>query len=140
MLLRPLTADDAAQCALIHSLCDPEPWKPIDFLELIGAPYHHGWGIGTVKIEGFLLAQIVPPCAEIILIAVHPQRQRFGYGQFLMATLALHAQEVILEVNASNAQGIQFYQTLGFVEVGKRADYYKVKGQSFHALILGKKS
>ncbi len=67
--------------------------------------------------------------AHIILMAVHPQyrRQGFGVGMLLkLLSLARHRgmKYATLEVRASNEAAIALYTKLGFTSVGKRPKYY----------------
>lgn len=82
---------------------------------------------GTV--EGFAVANLVPPQAELESIAVAGALQRKGVGRRLFARLAgdLRAEgigEVLLEVRASNRATQGFYRALGFMESGRRTRYY----------------
>jgi ribosomal-protein-alanine N-acetyltransferase len=43
----------------------------------------------------------------------------------IAAATARRAASLVLEVRASNAPAIRFYQGFGFVEVGRRKRYYK---------------
>jgi ribosomal-protein-alanine N-acetyltransferase len=84
-----------------------------------------------VTVVGFTVASLLPPEAELELIAVEPAAQRRGLAQRLFAALAVELraarmEEVILEVRASNLSALLLYQKLGFVETGRRKDYYQI--------------
>lgn len=72
--------------------------------------------------------------AHIILMAVHPQyrRQGFGYG-ILLKLLDLARSRgmkyATLEVRASNTAAIALYTKLGFTAVGTRRNYYSDNGE-----------
>jgi ribosomal-protein-alanine N-acetyltransferase len=79
--------------------------------------------------EGFLVAGLLPPQAELESIAVAAGHQRQGMGGRLFAAMgkALKTEqvtEVILEVRASNDPALGFYRALGFAEGGRRPRYY----------------
>lgn len=83
----------------------------------------------TARVTGFLVASVLPPEAELEMIAVATEAQRTGTGRQLMATLveALRSQgvsEAILEVRASNQAALGLYRTLGWCETGRRPRYY----------------
>ena len=85
-----------------------------------------GW-TGTVM--GFVVASLMPPQAELELIAVEAQFQRCGMARRLFVELAgklrlAGVTEVILEVRASNQPALGLYRRLGFAETGRRPRYY----------------
>jgi ribosomal-protein-alanine N-acetyltransferase len=62
-------------------------------------------------------------------IAIWPERQRQGLGRVLLEAVLQEARReqcviCLLEVRQSNAAARALYQTLGFVENGRRRDYY----------------
>ncbi|MGA2277053.1 MAG: ribosomal protein S18-alanine N-acetyltransferase [Terracidiphilus sp.] len=80
-------------------------------------------------VAGFAVAILLPPEAELELIAAAAEAQRQGVATRLFESLAeeLRAdqiQVVVLEVRASNAPALAFYRRLGFAETGRRVRYY----------------
>jgi [ribosomal protein S18]-alanine N-acetyltransferase len=78
---------------------------------------------------GFVVANLIPPQAELETIAVASDVQRRGIGRLLFEALVeeLRAEQVstlILEVRASNRAALRFYRYEGFVETGRRPRYY----------------
>jgi len=74
-------------------------------------------------------------------LAVQPEYRRQGIGEKLVSALiaALAQQNVhslTLEVRVSNAPATSLYEKLGFVQVGRRPNYYKNPKED--ALILRK--
>ena len=83
----------------------------------------------TSALAGFAVASLLPPQAELEIIAVASQFQRRGLAQQLFAGLAAELRanqvtEVILEVRASNQPALGLYRKLGFVGTGYRPAYY----------------
>jgi [ribosomal protein S18]-alanine N-acetyltransferase len=81
------------------------------------------------SILGFAVASLLPPQAELETIAVAPESQRLGIGWRIFQAVASEvtasgANEVVLEVRASNQPALAFYQALGFVKTGLRPGYY----------------
>jgi ribosomal-protein-alanine N-acetyltransferase len=81
------------------------------------------------SIQGFAVASLLPPQAELETIAVAPERQRQGLGQLLFRALAAHLKsaniaQLDLEVRASNHPALAFYISLGFAKIGLRPRYY----------------
>jgi len=82
-----------------------------------------------LPVAGFLVAVLIPPEAELESIAVAPEFQRRGsaralFGQLACEVMARKCSEILLEVRPSNGAGRAFYEALGFVETGRRPDYY----------------
>jgi ribosomal-protein-alanine N-acetyltransferase len=80
-------------------------------------------------IAGFAVAMMVGPQAELETIAVAAEGQRRGVGRLLFAALVEklkqeRAEEIFLEVRASNGPALGFYRSLGFRETGRRPRYY----------------
>ncbi len=68
--------------------------------------------------------------AHLLRIAVDPDHQRRGVGRDLLAAVVSRADEVaatrvMLEVGASNTSARTLYERAGFVEIGRRAGYYR---------------
>lgn len=79
---------------------------------------------------GFCQFRLVGPDADLDYVGIGSLFRRQGCAQALlqMAFVELKrsgAERVILEVGASNAGAIQLYMHLGFVQIAKRAKYYK---------------
>jgi ribosomal-protein-alanine N-acetyltransferase len=80
-------------------------------------------------VEGFAVACMFGPEAELETIAVAVESQRRGVGRRLMAALEAElkrkgVQKLHLEVRASNWAAQVFYRALGFEETGRRPLYY----------------
>lgn len=83
----------------------------------------------TGTVQGFVVAAVQLPEAELESIAVAPERQRQGWGRRLFGALAgelwrCGVVEVHLEVRASNEAAQALYAQLGFAETGRRPRYY----------------
>lgn len=89
---------------------------------------------------GFTLCRSAGPEVELLLIAVHPDQRGAGLGWLLIERAlndALHngASELFLEVRENNLAARELYRKAGFVDVGKRADYYTGAGGDRFAAI-----
>jgi ribosomal-protein-alanine N-acetyltransferase len=81
------------------------------------------------KPMGFIVANVIPPQAELESVAVAANSQRRGLGGQLFNALTaalrpLGALELTLEVRSSNVSAITFYKSLGFHFRGLRPRYY----------------
>ena len=81
------------------------------------------------QVVGFLEGFIISPESEIYDISVDVAYQRKGYAKKLMKFfIDLSKQKgvetILLEVNSNNTKAINLYNLFGFVEYGKRKNYY----------------
>jgi ribosomal-protein-alanine N-acetyltransferase len=79
---------------------------------------------------GFILVRVAADEAEILTLAVAPERRRQGAGHALLAAAAAQAagcgaDRMILEVASSNAPARALYRRLGFRQTGLRKAYYR---------------
>jgi ribosomal-protein-alanine N-acetyltransferase len=89
-----------------------------------------GWvGEEDSGIVGFLVARRVVNEIEILNFAVSPNTRGRGIGAMLLQDAlswgkTFGAVQAILEVRASNAAALRFYERHDFRTVGRRARYY----------------
>jgi len=81
-------------------------------------------------VEGFAVASLLPPQAELELIAVAAAAQRRGMASQLFLALAAELRaaqlaEIILEVRPSNQPALDFYRRMGLLVSGHRTRYYQ---------------
>ena len=79
---------------------------------------------------GFVLARLAAGEAEILTVAVARAHRRHGLGWRLMDAVLrqLHAdraEALFLEVDETNLPALHLYRRMGFLQVGKRANYYR---------------
>ena len=84
---------------------------------------------GSSQVEGFTVASLLPPQAELESIAVAAGSQRRGLGRMLFDALANElrkagALQITLEVRESNHAALAFYRCAGFSQTGLRRAYY----------------
>ena len=93
------------------------------------------------RVAGYVGSQTVLDEADMMNIAVHPDFRRRGLAEALVTRLVTELRQkpvrcLTLEVRASNDPAIALYQKLGFVQVGRRPNYYRNPKED--ALILRK--
>ena len=94
--------------------------------------------------NGFLVGRLIGPDAEILNVIVHPKYRRLGKARYLIDKFEKEAKEegsskCFLEVAESNSRANKLYQSLNYLSVGKRKNYYEfVDGRKDNALILAK--
>jgi ribosomal-protein-alanine N-acetyltransferase len=84
---------------------------------------------GSEEVEGFTVASLLPPQAELESIAVAARSQRRGLGRILLDALSSEIRkadvlQITLEVRASNHAALAFYRRAGFSQTGTRRAYY----------------
>ncbi len=91
---------------------------------------------------GFSLSRAAGPEVELLLIAVCPGQRGGGIGRMLVETACLDAVrrgavDLFLEVRENNAAARGLYRRSGFVDIGRRANYYiGSDGQRYAAITM----
>ncbi len=92
--------------------------------------------------QAFTLCRSAGPEVELLLIAVDPQQRGSGIGHALVQmacrdALQRGAAEIFLEVRENNDAALALYRKSGFLEVGRRPNYYAgVTGIRFGAITM----
>ena len=126
-----MTSEHVSQIAHLETLCFHDPWSE----KSIASELENALSLWLVAVEGddvigYVGSQTVLGWSDMMNVAVHPDHRRKGVGEALVVALeeALKAQEstcLTLEVRASNDPARTLYEKLGFVEVGRRKNYYR---------------
>ena len=79
---------------------------------------------------GFLIARKAADEAELLTLAVVPERRRAGVARALLtAAMAMLAEsgakQLLFEVEEGNDAAVEIYRSLGATVVGRRARYYE---------------
>lgn len=130
--MRPAALRDAAAIAGLERRCFGDPWSEDSFREAVSS----AWSFGLVAedddvgLVGYLIAREVAGTGEILNLAVAAPARRRGVARVLLThgleTLERRgAEEVFLEVRASNRAAQTLYTSAGFKPVGQRDDYYR---------------
>ena len=119
-----------ASIAELEKLCFSDPWNE----EAVSSELNNPLSCWVIAMDGDRLAgyvgsQSVLGWADMMNLAVHPDYRRMGVGERLVEELTCRLKEqkitcLTLEVRASNAPAIGLYEKLGFVQVGRRPNYY----------------
>lgn len=126
----------------LHGTSFDAPWSSSEFSRLLEQPGVAGlmWSAGEP--QGFILIRAVADEAEILTLAVAPLHRRQGVAANLLAEAcrmlrAGGTHRLFLEVAADNAAARALYQAYGFVETGRRPQYYGRGGaQRTDAIIM----
>lgn len=126
-------AERSAECAKIHAASFAHPWQEGDFEQLLLAPEIFASGAIDAKdlcLVGFVMSRAALDEAEILTLAVAPERRRTGVGRRLLrahlSTLGgIGVAKLFLEVDADNLAAQALYVAFGFTRVGERQAYYR---------------
>jgi len=118
-------------------------WTRQEIAELLASPGVGGRLLELVgKAIGFALHRHVADEAEVLTIAVDPDRRRQGAGRALLDSVIAQARisgarSLFLEVGADNPAARALYRQAGFETVGSRTGYYRRgAGPSVDALVM----
>jgi ribosomal-protein-alanine N-acetyltransferase len=121
--IRDALLDDLPRISAIQA-ASPEAaaWAPEDYLS-----YGCLVAVGENRVLGFIaFRQAGDGEAEILNLAIAPESRRQGVATLLVEeVVARRPGAIFLEVRSSNTAARNFYQKLGFTEVGLRRGYYQ---------------
>ncbi len=128
--IRVMKESDAPTLHQITCDCDLTPWSEDSFIRECQNPlacYQVLEDDGSPV--GFAGIWCVVDEAQVMDVAVLPSYGGQGWGKALMKSLLSAARDVgcitmTLEVKVGNTKAMALYRSLGFVEYGRRKDYY----------------
>jgi len=132
--IRPIGAFDVALLAELHTeiFTAPwdRPWNAESLAQILAMPGACGWLLESDGLPaGFVLARFTLDEGEILLTGVLPAARSRGHGARLMRTVIAAARaagiaKLFLEHAELNAAAARLYQQAGFVQIGRRLQYY----------------
>ena len=131
-----------AQVAELEKRCFSVPWSENSIRYELTNPLSLWFvAVDGEKLLGYIGSQTVMDEADMMNVAVDPAARRRGIALRLVQALvqALAAKQVralTLEVRAGNEPAKALYEQLGFLQVGRRPNYYRNPKED--ALILRK--
>ena len=143
--IREATQNDIDDLAALEILCFSSPWSVEAFQQdIVMNPLARYY---IVEQDGQIIAYggmwLIRPEGHITNIAVHPEQRRKGIGKALLQSM-LEASERegatchTLEVRVTNSTALALYHSFGFVECGRRKNYYEDTNED--ALIMWRES
>ena len=142
MEIIPMTRQHVTQVAELEKLCFSAPWSEASVAGELDNPLSV-WLIceDQGRVLGYVGSQTVLDETDMMNIAVLPEARRAGIGERLILSLIellkdRGSRSLALEVRASNTPAISLYKKLGFLQVGRRPNYYRSPRED--ALILRK--
>lgn len=128
-------APDAVMTAVadLHGRAFENGWSRQSLEALLGTP---GCAMATILVDravaGFILFRRAGIEAEIVTLAIAPDRRRQGLAGLLVADLLDWARQtgierLYLEVACDNLAALTLYENIGFTQSARRKNYYKSK-------------
>lgn len=144
--LRAGTLSDAAVLGRLHAATFSDAWPEAAFETLLSHPGVFvvlGSRLAAPSEEGFILIRAVAGEGEVLTFCVVEAARRCGLGRTLLEAACDEARTrgcalMFLEVSESNDRARALYQKSGFVEVGRRAAYYRQGAHAADALVMRK--
>ena len=128
--LVPMTEAHVAAVAALERVCFSDPWSEQSVRSELTNPLSL-WltALDGDTVAGYVGSQTVLDEADIMNVAVAPEYRRRGIARQLLDRLrdllaAQGVRSLTLEVRASNEPAIALYESLGYVQVGRRPNYY----------------
>ena len=138
-----MRSDDIEQVAAIEVEVTPSPWSNRQFQQSL--EQHQCVVICQRNADdnvvlGYMILASVFDQTELLNIAIDPQHQGHGLGSQMLnsglQSLSDSIESVLLEVRVSNFPAIRLYRNYGFIEVGRRRDYYKTEFGREDAILM----
>lgn len=117
------------------------PWTRGNFADSLAAGHQAWLAQEGGRLIGYAVVMQVLDEAHLLNIGVLPELQRGGFGSALLSHLFGQARiqaatRMLLEVRPGNISGQYFYKRHGFVEIGRRRDYYPAREGREDAIVM----
>lgn len=132
LVIRKMAMDDLEQVIAIDQVSFSLPWPSRTFqYELTDNPASRCW---VAELDGrvaaMLVGWLIVDELHIATIATHPDLRGQGIGKAILLHALRSARDEgvlksFLEVRASNVMAQKMYKSFGYVEDGRRKEYYK---------------
>lgn len=119
------------------------PWTRGNFADSLAAGHEAWLAKQAGRLTGYAIVMQVLDEAHLLNISVLPELQRSGFGSALLIHIFDQARikaatRMLLEVRPGNISGQGFYKRHGFVEIGRRRDYYPAHGGREDAIVMAR--
>ena len=134
--------EHVAQVAELEKICFADPWSEKSIASELENPLSY-WlvALDEDRVVGYAGSQTVLGETDMMNVAVRPEYRRQGIAEALILALIGQLRRrqshcLTLEVRDSNTSARALYGKLGFLEIGRRRNYYRNPRED--ALILRK--
>ena len=138
---RAMTPFDVAGVAAVERSSYPFPWSEGIFRDCLRVGYLCRVAECDGEIVAYGIVAMGAGEAHILNLCVNEAMRGRGIGRQMLKLLVERSaqagmQDVFLEVRPSNLHAIALYQSVGFIEVGRRRGYYQAVEGREDALVL----
>ena len=130
MILTNMERCHVPQVAALEKICFSDPWSEGSIASELENPLSR-WLVALEgeQVLGYVGSQTVLDESDMMNLAVDPAFRRRGFARALVCALIEQLRKMgsrclTLEVRASNESAQALYACLGFVQVGRRKNYY----------------
>lgn len=140
---RTMTTADLDTVAAAEQQIHSFPWTRDNFSDSLAAGYGAWLVLEDQCMTGYAVMMQALDEAHLLNISVLPDLQRSGRGSaFLLHLFQLArtqaVRRMLLEVRPGNMSGQALYRRHGFVEVGRRRDYYPAHEGREDAIVMAR--
>ena len=141
LIVRPMTGADVKAIMQVERASYQFPWSEAIFRDCLRVGYLCRVLERGDVLEGYGVLSFGAGEAHVLNICIRPESRGRGLGRALLQRLiadarVLEAQRLLLEVRPSNTAAVHLYESLGFVQTGRRRDYYPAVGGREDALLF----
>ena len=133
--MRAMTTADLPEVLRIERQSYQLPWTEQIFRDCLKVGYHMLVLEDQGALSGFVIFSSAAGESHILNLCIEPAGRRQGFAEALLTqaiatVIVAGASVMFLEVRVSNLAAIQLYEKMGFVEAGRRTNYYKVRAST----------
>lgn len=135
-MIRKMTEADLEQVIAIDQVSFSLPWTERSFHYEVKDNLTSRCWVAEMdgRVAAMMVGWLITDELHVATIATHPDQRRRGIGKILLLYGLRAARDegvmrAFLEVREGNEAAIQMYRRLGFVEDGRREEYYKDNGE-----------
>lgn len=139
--------EDVDDLLVIEELSQGAPWTRRVFEKEFDLDFSRTWVVewldddAACKLAGYLVFWLVHDEVHVLNVVIHPQARRRGLALTLLRELIDIANReraalISLEVRVGNEGAQALYRGLGFIPIGRRANYYADNHEDADVLAL----
>ncbi len=132
---RLVRTDDLDALVALEATSQAAPWTERVFARELELDFSRTWVVDWTDdhapspIAAYLVFWLVHDEVHVLNVVVHPDARRRGLARTLLEKLISISEQqgasmLSLELRVSNVPARKLYESLGFVEIGSRANYY----------------
>lgn len=132
---RVATSEDVDLLVPVEQLSQSAPWTRRVFVREFGLDISQAWLVEWTDadapwpVAAYLVFWLVHDEIHVLNVVVHPEARRRGLARRMLENLIERGEEqgaaiVSLELRVGNDAARRLYESLGFVPIGARSNYY----------------